>query len=90
MRYAYSIGDCPDFEGSYETVDAALKAAENALHGISRRALTHLSADLARYWLVITLRSIRVWTSMMLSRQCRILQMTIAMALLANATFWMI
>lgn len=31
MRYAYSIGDCPDFEGSYETVDAALKAAEKCI-----------------------------------------------------------
>lgn len=31
MRYAYSIGDSPDFEGSYETIDAALKAAEKRI-----------------------------------------------------------
>ena len=31
MRYAYSIGDGPYFEGSYETIDAALKAAEKRI-----------------------------------------------------------
>lgn len=31
MRYAYSIGEGPDFEGSYETVDAALRAAEKRI-----------------------------------------------------------
>lgn len=31
MRYAYSIGDGPDFEGSYKTIDAALKAAEKRI-----------------------------------------------------------
>lgn len=31
MKYAYSIGDGPDFEGSYETVDAALRAAEKRI-----------------------------------------------------------
>lgn len=31
MRYAYSIGDGPDFEGSYKTVDAALRAAEECI-----------------------------------------------------------
>lgn len=31
MKYAYSIGDSPDFEGSYETVDAALRAAEKRI-----------------------------------------------------------
>lgn len=90
MRYAYSIGDCPDFEGSYETVDAALKAAEKCIAWDIKKGFDPFSVGLARYWLVITLQSIRVWTSMMLSRQCRILQMTIAMALLANAIFWMI
>lgn len=31
MRYAYSIGSGPDFEGSYESVDAALRAAEECI-----------------------------------------------------------
>lgn len=31
MIYAYSIGEGPDFEGSYETVDAALRAAEKRI-----------------------------------------------------------
>ena len=31
MRYAYSIGDGPYFEGIYENIDAALKAAEKRI-----------------------------------------------------------